>query len=72
MTRRQIVAEAKELVWAHGALSVTEFGAEMVDRHCAYYDADGVLTPTTPAERDAILAEAGRQADRVTKFLGLS
>lgn len=63
MTRSQIIAAAKDLVLHKGPANVLEFGGEYVDE---FKWLDGPRY----ANRDAILREAQKQAERVYTFLG--
>lgn len=63
-SRRQIIDEAKWLVFYDGPNNVLEFGEEVLSK----YTYRNRLSPDT---FDALLTECQKQAERVANFLGV-
>lgn len=63
MKRSQIIDAARHLVLDSGPANVLEFGHEMFENSCPRDDPRW-------AHREAIVAEAYKQADRVYRFFG--
>lgn len=68
MTRTEIVEEAKQTVLSSGPANVLEFGLETIG--VAVIQNGEYVRNMTDVERQAVLAEATKQAHRVYKFLG--
>lgn len=69
LTRYQIIAEAKELVWEHGCSTVLFHTAEIVPEEGATIYIDDRSYYIVERDRDAIAREAVVQAQRVQAFL---